>query len=250
MLQNIMSVVFDEEGEDNTRTRELKCQSGRKKKPTPKERKNNRSPRPNKAASRLPTGSDRTIYGSQTIPQTSLSARAVGRVITGQTTEYDGMPQQCDASEENVEGGGDISFTWELRGENVTLPDVKIKNFLYKKRSSDELQSLRDEFNNTERKNFLKELGDTEDLKEAGFSENEINNIKIGKVPKGWQVHHKLPLDDSGTNEFDNLVLIQKEPYHIVLTNYQNSITRSIKTGETKKVRWPIPNGKIYPSRH
>ncbi len=61
----------------------------------------------------------------------------------------------------------------------------------------------------------------------------KINN---GRVPDGWQVHHKILLDDSGTNSFDNLVLIQNEPYHKVITNYQNSVARQINVGEAKTV--------------
>ena len=75
-------------------------------------------------------------------------------------------------------------------------------------------------------------------------------SIQNGRVPDGWQVHHKLPLDDSGTNSFDNLVLIQNEPYHKVITNYQNSIARQMEIGEVQVVQWPMPNGNIYPAQH
>lgn len=83
-----------------------------------------------------------------------------------------------------------------------------------------------------------------------GFSETDILKIKAGKVPNGWQVHHKLPLDDSGTNSFDNLVLIKNEPYHKVITNYQNSVTKDMKSGDIQVVQWPIPDGHIYPTKN
>lgn len=66
-------------------------------------------------------------------------------------------------------------------------------------------------------------------LKSHGLSETDIQKLKDGFVPKGYQVHHELPLDDSGTNDFSNLVLIKNEPYHKVITNYQNSIGRTMK---------------------
>lgn len=106
-------------------------------------------------------------------------------------------------------------------------------------------------FNTTTRKAFLKDLGqNTEYLKNAGFSDDDILKIQSGRIPDGWQVHHKLPLDDSGTNSFDNLVLIKNEPYHKVITNYQNSMIRQMKVGDTKTIQWPIPNGNIYPMKH
>ena len=148
-------------------------------------------------------------------------------------------------------GGGDTSFTWKLRGEDVTLNKVKLQEIFYAKRSPTELKILRDEFNTTTRKAFLENLGkDVEYLRGAGFSETDILKIQKGRVPDGWQVHHKLPLDDSGTNSFDNLVLIQNEPYHKVITNYQNSIAKQMEIGEVQVVQWPIPDGNIYPAKH
>jgi hypothetical protein len=38
------------------------------------------------------------------------------------------------------------------------------------------------------------------------LSEDDIARMKDGLNPKGWQVHHNLPLDDGGTNDFANLV--------------------------------------------
>ena len=143
------------------------------------------------------------------------------------------------------------SFTWTLRGETVTLNNVSIKNVSYIKRNAAELQSLRTEFNTSTRKAFLQDLGkNSEYLKNAGFSETDILKIQNGRVPNGWQVHHKLPLDAGGSNTFDNLVLIQNEPYQKVLTNYQNSIAGQMKAGEVQTVQWPMPNGNIYPENH
>ncbi len=104
------------------------------------------------------------------------------------------------------------------------------------------------EFNTAKRKEFLKYLAESRiDLKSFGSSDSDILKIKDGKVPNGWQVHHKLPLDDGGTNDFENLVLIKNESYHKVLTNYQNSLVKNLKPGESITIKWPIPNSKVYP---
>ncbi|MDB1944017.1 hypothetical protein PMY37_07195 [Clostridium tertium] len=150
-----------------------------------------------------------------------------------------------------VEGVRKPDFIGKLRGENVTLKDVKTKEISYIKRDTVELNALRNDFNTSARKNFLEELSkDVDYLKESGFSEKDILKINNGRVPDGWQVHHKLPLDDSGTNSFDNFVLIKNEPYHKVITNYQNSFSKQLEVGEIKNVNWPIPEGNIYPKRH
>lgn len=90
----------------------------------------------------------------------------------------------------------------------------------------------------------------TEILIDAGFSDIDILKLQKGRVPDGWQVHHKVPIDDSGTNSFDNLILIQNEPYHKVITNFQNSFAKQLAPGEKQIVDWPIPEGKLYPEKH
>ena len=142
-------------------------------------------------------------------------------------------------------------FTGTLKGEDVTLPGVKTQTVEYTKRSSEELQQLRKQFDANVRSDFLKSLGeDTDALLRAGFSENEILSIQSGYVPKGWQVHHKLPLDDGGTNAFSNLILIKNDPFHKVITNFQNSFAQTLSPGETTIVDYPIPEGNIYPPIH
>ena len=139
-------------------------------------------------------------------------------------------------------------FTGTLKGEKVTLEGVKTQEIKYVKRSSDELLDLRTEFKSSARKTFLENLSkDTDYLKKAGFSDTDILKIQNGRVPDGWQAHHKLPLDDSGTNDLDNLILINNEPYHKVITNYQNSIASQMEVGEITSIEWPMPEGNIYP---
>ena len=66
-------------------------------------------------------------------------------------------------------------------------------------------------------------------------------------VPKGWNVHHKIPLDDGGTNEFKNLMLIQDEPYHKAITAFQKTSTNGMQPGEIFETEWPIFDGFLYP---
>ncbi len=144
------------------------------------------------------------------------------------------------------------SYTGTLRGESVTLPNVATRTVEYTKRATDDLKSLRTAFNKV-RPEFMKNLADSPEklakLREAGFTNADIAKIKKGEVPDGWQVHHKLPLDDGGTNDYSNLVLIKNEPYHKTITNAQRSLVGDLKAGETRTVEFPIPPGNIYPAR-
>lgn len=77
-------------------------------------------------------------------------------------------------------------------------------------------------------------------LDELDFAKQNPNQFKLYLV-------YKI---DSGTNSFDNLILIQNEPYHKVITNFQNSFAKQLAPGEKQIVEWPIPEGKLYPKKH
>ena len=73
-----------------------------------------------------------------------------------------------------------------------------------------------------------------------------------GKVPAGYQVHHRLPLDDGGTNDADNLILIRNDVEHRAVHGRYNPGENLIyKTGHgaTVTVAMPIPpkGAVIYP---
>ncbi|MFZ5986738.1 MAG: HNH endonuclease signature motif containing protein [Bacillota bacterium] len=74
--------------------------------------------------------------------------------------------------------------------------------------------------------------------------------MQDGLVPSGYQVHHKIPLDGGGTNAMDNLVMIKNDPYHKVITNTQNSLTKGLSAGDSVEItNWPIPDGFVYPNK-
>ncbi|MPQ25759.1 HNH endonuclease [Bacillus paralicheniformis] len=139
-----------------------------------------------------------------------------------------------------------------LKGEQIHLKNVKVKEISYTKRDPAETKKLRSTFNGSVKKKFLKSLVNDpqklKQLKNAGLSDSDIARMKDGLNPKGWRVHHKLPLDDGGTNSMDNLILMKNDPFHKAITNEQNALTRGLTPGQTKKIKnWPIPSGEIYP---
>ncbi|EPY7700992.1 cytoplasmic protein [Bacillus cereus] len=145
---------------------------------------------------------------------------------------------------------GDV-FVGKLYGEDVILKDVKVDEITYSKRTREEAEQLRKEFDRSVRKDFLNALVNDpvklKELKKAGITDADIERMKRGNNPKGWQVHHNLPLDDGGTNDFGNLTLIQNHPYHKAITNTQRTLTRHLQEGDSVDVSWPIPKHNIYP---
>lgn len=138
------------------------------------------------------------------------------------------------------------SYLGKLRGQQKLLDGIDIIEIIYIKRPSKDLANLRKEFNKTVRKNFLIKLAKTSEAS-GRFNAEDLLRMRKGNVPLNYNVHHKLSLDDGGTNDFENLVLIENEPYHKVFTNMQSRIAKGILVGESKITPWAIPSGSIYP---
>ncbi|NIJ19945.1 hypothetical protein FHS95_001614 [Sphingomonas naasensis] len=181
------------------------------------------------------------------IPQGAIdalpgSARDAINRMKGQLDEFFGAgARQAD---EGVYRG-------TVRGQTVELRGVDAVSVNYVKRDRAAYQELRNTFDSKVRGDFLRDLaGDptkVDALRRAGLDQAAIDRIASGRVPQGWQVHHKLPLDDGGTNSFDNLVLIKNDPHHIALTNAQRSLVGDLAVGQSRQVDFPIPRGFVYP---
>ena len=140
-----------------------------------------------------------------------------------------------------------------LRGVRYELPGWTTRTIDYVRRPRDEYDTLRDSFNASGRDAFLRDLAANHQdaLTAAGLTDADIARIADGLVPDGWQVHHILPLDDGGTNDFANLVLIRNETEHRILTNIQRSVTRGLPVEEGRQVEFPVPDQPmlVYPGR-
>jgi hypothetical protein len=141
------------------------------------------------------------------------------------------------------------NFIGSLRGEKILFPRVLSTYIEYHKRSRDVYRQLRANFSNVERVKFLKSIVNSPSKKsillKAGLTLKQIDFMRQGILPDGWQVHHKLPLDDNGTNDFSNLLLIKNDPYHMALTNEQSKLTKGLKVGETRRICFPLPIGFV-----
>lgn len=135
--------------------------------------------------------------------------------------------------------------SFQYNGE--ILNGVNVKQLSYIKREKSEMLKLRNEFNSKIRKKFIKLLAEVheKELLDCGMSKMDIEMMVDGFVPKGCQVHHIKPLDDSGDNDFNNLVLIDIKS-HMVVTLYQNSFCHDMKAKQCKKIKWPFFIKPIY----
>ena len=117
-------------------------------------------------------------------------------------------------------------------------------------------KTLRYEFDRKERSAWLKEIGSSrrQELAAAGLSQKDIDRMaKEGKVPRGYQVHHRIPLDDGGTNSRDNFILIRNDVEHRALHGYYNPAELRIRLlayGEKADVALPVPpkDTLVYPN--
>ena len=130
-------------------------------------------------------------------------------------------------------------------GKILAFEGWRFTKLEYTKRASAEHEKLRREFNSSDgvRGAFLRDLANTHrnELVAAGFNAAQIKLSEAGRPPRGFQVHHKIPLDDGGTNQFSNLVLIRNQSEHTAITAYQNSTIRQLARGETRRIDFPTP---------
>ena len=137
------------------------------------------------------------------------------------------------------------NYLGKYKKVHVLLDNVNVSELSYLRRDRTEYNILRKEFN-TVRPKFLKSISSHPDAL-VTFDTNDLLRLKNGGVPSGWEVHHKIPLDDGGTNALDNLVLIKRSPYHSTLSKAQGVITKDLPYNTSSNVLWPSPNGVIYP---
>lgn len=143
------------------------------------------------------------------------------------------------------------AFEGILRGRPISLAGVRTQQVTYTKLAPEVAAANRQAFDSTGRRAFLQQLVGDESrvtqLRNAGLTNGDIALIRDGRVPQGWQVHHKIPIDAGGSNEFSNLVLIRNDPNHLTITNYQNALIRGMSPGETRVFEYPIVSGFVYP---
>lgn len=135
------------------------------------------------------------------------------------------------------------------RALSAVLPDVPVVDFTYRRRDRGEAEALRHAFHHQDRQAFLSYLltEKSAEMRAKGFTERNLESLRRGKVPHGYNVHHIKPLDDGGDNRFDNLVLLPARPQHEAIHRYLDPQLRGLERGEERRVRLPMIEAGAYP---
>lgn len=137
-------------------------------------------------------------------------------------------------------------FLGKSKGDHKLLNNIDAVKMEYFRRDRAEVTALRRSFDAKIRSNFARSISSHPDVINR-LTKDEIKVLAKGNIPEGFNVHHKLPLDDSGTNAFSNLILIRSQHEHNVFTNAQRGIMKNVPVNSSKEVLWPVPRGVIYP---
>ena len=130
----------------------------------------------------------------------------------------------------------------------AVLPEVPVVEMVYRRRPRAERAALREEFNEAVRQDFLRHLasGREAELRKRGFTERNLESLRNGRVPHGYNVHHIKPLDDGGDNRFDNLVLMRAHPDHEAVHRYLDPQLKGLEHGQARTVRIPMVEPGIH----
>jgi hypothetical protein len=156
------------------------------------------------------------------------------------------------------------TFFGRLKGTKATaFPDAPPTSVKLTKVSAAQNDHIWNEFNGTgqfagqtpKKVEFIKWLATAkrDELMQSpgNFSAELLDQMAItGELPSGmgqfYQIHHKIPREFGGTNDFDNLMIIRQDPYHAALSREIQLLTPGMSAGHTVEVMIPIFQGKIF----
>ena len=141
-----------------------------------------------------------------------------------------------------------------------TIHGLKLKEVEYSVPSKAERVAKRNEFNGVRDENgnvvvegvrskFLKMLANEhEDLlvERLGLTDRDIQGMREGYTPNGFNVHHKLALHGGGKNEFSNFILTPLYPHDQWHHDVMDPQILGIREGQTRKIKIPYTDEMIY----
>ncbi|MDR2092797.1 MAG: HNH endonuclease [Azoarcus sp.] len=153
-------------------------------------------------------------------------------------------------------GDSDAAIVYHRSGVRL-LHGFTIEKVSYtRKRDRNLYRKERSEFDSTVKGAWLREVARTHraELLSAGLGDAQVDAMaRDGKAPEGYQVHHRIPLDDGGTNAPDNLILMRNDVEHRAIHGYYNPGEKCIQQmayGACGEVALPLPprDAVIYPN--
>ncbi|MCQ2913624.1 MAG: hypothetical protein MJ247_00300 [Alphaproteobacteria bacterium] len=124
---------------------------------------------------------------------------------------------------------------------------MKLKEVVWEVPDQKVRKRRRSQFSNV-RKEFLQEIGRTheEQLRALGMTEKQIDMVKKGATPNGFNVHHKLPIHGGGLNEFSNFILMPIPPHDDLHHLVMDPQVANLQTGAKKRVLIPWSDDMVY----
>ena len=83
-------------------------------------------------------------------------------------------------------------------------------------------------------------------LRDMGLTDKQIDQVKKGTAPNGYNVHHKLPIHGGGQNVFSNLILMPIKPHDELHHKVMDPQVAQMQTGDSKKVVIPWTDDMVY----
>ncbi len=141
-----------------------------------------------------------------------------------------------------------------------TIHGLKLKEVEYTVPSKADRQARRAEFNGVRGENgeiivegvrskFVKMLAkdhEKELVERLGLTERDIQGMREGYVPNGFNVHHKVALHGGGRNEFSNFILTPLYPHDQWHKDVMDAQLLGIREGETRTIKVPWTDEMIY----
>jgi hypothetical protein len=182
------------------------------------------------------------------------------RQLTKQELEQINQSQLAWQQERDAKGQSSAVMLYHCTGAKE-LAGFRYEKLDYVKKDRAQYDKERKKDWDKARKVFLIKIATDpetkEQLLEAGVPTSEIQKMAEGYVPvidgKGYQVHHRIPLDDGGNNNFSNLILIRDSYEHRSVHGAYNPAEKAVKllkVGECTTVAYPVPPADtlIYPN--
>ena len=123
----------------------------------------------------------------------------------------------------------------------------KLIDVEYKVPPKREREARRSQFKGI-RADFLREIGRTheKELRAIGMNDAMIEMVKSGRTPKGYNVHHKLPIHGGGKNEFSNFILMPIPPHDDLHHKVLDAQVLKMQEGDSKMVKLPWSDDMVY----
>lgn len=141
-----------------------------------------------------------------------------------------------------------------------TIHGLKLREMDYTVPPLTDRRAKRDEFNGGRDQNgklngggvrgeFLKMLAnehEAELVEKLGLTDRDLESMRDGYTPNGFNVHHKLSLHGGGTNDFSNFILTPLYPHDQWHKDIIDGQLIGIKEGETRTIMVPWTDEMIY----